>query len=128
MEFFRSEANRKAGLPFSDAVRVGDVVYLSGQMGILPGTMRLAPGGVEAETRQMIENVAGVLAQCGLGLTDVFKCTVMLSDMANWPAFNKIYLGYFKDPLPVRAAFGASGLALGGAVEMECWAKAKVAA
>lgn len=124
MQFFRMDGNKAADLPFSDAVRVGDVLYLSGQMGIVPGTMKLAPGGIEAETRQMMENIERVLKHCGRSFDDVFKCTVMLADMSQWAAFNKIYLGYFKqDRLPTRSAFGASGLALGGAVEMECWAK-----
>ena len=125
MEFIRMDGSKAANLPFSDAVRVGDVLYLSGQMGVLPGTMKLAPGGIEAETKQMMENIERVLKHCGRSLDDVFKCTVMLADMSQWATFNKIYLGYFKaDRLPTRSAFGASALALGGAVEMECWAKA----
>lgn len=125
MEFFRMDGNRAANLPFSDAVHVGGVLYLSGQLGILPGTMKLAPGGIEGETKQMMENIARVLASCGRSLDDVFKCTVMLADMSLWPAFNKIYLGYFKpDRLPARSAFGTNGLALGAAVEMECLAAA----
>ncbi len=123
MQFFRMDGNKAANLPFSDAVRVGDVLYLSGQMGILPGTMKLAPGGIGAETKQMMENIALVLKYCGRSFDDVFKCTVMLNDMSQWAAFNRIYLDYFKpDRLPTRSAFGANGLALGGAVEMECWA------
>jgi reactive intermediate/imine deaminase len=123
MQFYRMDGNRAANLPFSDAVRVGDVLYLSGQMGILPGTMKFAPCGIEGETRQMMENIGRVLAHCGRSFDDVFKCTVMLKDMSEWAAFNKIYLGYFKpERLPTRSAFGANGLALGGAVEMECWA------
>jgi len=123
MQFFRMDGNKAASLPFSDAVLVGNVLYLSGQMGILPGTMKLAPGGIEAETKQMMENIDRVLKHCGRSFDNVFKCTVMLKDMSHWAAFNKIYLGYFKpDRLPTRSAFGASGLALGGAVEMECWA------
>ena len=124
MEFFRMDGNKKANLPFSDAVRVGEALYLSGQMGVVPGTMKLAEGGIEGQTRQMMENIARVLKHCGLGLDDVFKCTVMLADMKEWPAFNKIYLEYFKpERLPTRSAFGANGLALGGVVEMECWAR-----
>jgi 2-iminobutanoate/2-iminopropanoate deaminase len=125
MHFIRSDATRAANLPFSDAVRVGDVWYLSGQMGVIPGTMQLAPGGIEAETRQMMENIARVLKSCGRDFDHVFKCTVMMADMSQWGAFNKIYLTYFKtDRLPTRSAFGASALALGGAIEMECWASA----
>jgi len=126
MEFFRMDGNKAANLPFSDAVRVGDVLYLSGQMGIVGGTLKLAPGGIEAETRQMMENIASVLKYCGRSFDDIFKCSVMLKDMSQWAAFNKIYLGYFKpDRLPTRSAFGVAALALGGAVEMECWAHAK---
>lgn len=123
MEFIRSDATKRANLPFSDAVRVGEIVCLSGQMGVLPGTMALAPGGIEAETKQMMENIAAVLAASGLSFDNIFKCTVMLADMSQWAAFNKIYLGYFKtERLPTRSAFGVKALALGGQVEMECWA------
>ena len=88
--------------------------------------MKLAPGGIAGETRQMMENIRSVLAARGLGFDDVFKCTVMLADMTLWPDFNKIYTGYFKlDRLPTRSAFGTNGLALGAAVEMECWARAR---
>jgi 2-iminobutanoate/2-iminopropanoate deaminase len=125
MKFISSPGTRAAGLPFSDAVRVGDVLYLSGQLGIVPGKMELVPGGIEAETRQMMEHIGRILKANGLGFDDVFKCLVMMGDMAQWGAFNKIYVGYFKpDRLPARSAFGAAGLALGAAVEMECWAYA----
>jgi 2-iminobutanoate/2-iminopropanoate deaminase len=126
MEFIRLDATKRANLPFSDAVRVGEVLYLSGNMGIVPGTMTMAPGGIEAETRQMMANIQATLAACGKTFDDVFKCLVMLADMSEWGTFNKIYIPHFKpDRLPTRSAFGASGLALGGRVEMECWAYAK---
>jgi reactive intermediate/imine deaminase len=126
MEFYRSDATKAANLPFSDAVRVGEVLYLSGQLGALPGTMTLAGGGIAGETRQMMENIKAVLAARGLGFDDVFKCSVMLADMKQWPDFNKVYLEYFKpDRLPTRSAFGVNGLALGATVEMECWAHAR---
>lgn len=126
MQFIRSVATAKADLPFSDAVRVDGVIYLSGQLGAMPGTMSLASGGIEGETRQMMENIRAVLASCGLGFDDIFKCTVMLADMKQWPDFNKVYVTYFNpDRLPTRSAFGTNGLALGAAVEMECWAKAR---
>jgi len=123
MDFLVSHGTRSAGLPFSDAVRVGGVLYLSGQIGNEVGRLALVPGGIEAETLQMMENIARVLNGAGRSFDDVFKCTVMLADMAKWSAFNEIYLRHFKpDRLPARSAFGASGLALGAAVEMECWA------
>ena len=82
MEFHRSAEFRSAGLPFSESVRVGDVLYLSGSLGNRPGTKILVPGGIEAETRQTMKNVAHVLNKHGLTFDDVFKCTVMLADMA----------------------------------------------
>jgi 2-iminobutanoate/2-iminopropanoate deaminase len=127
MQFINSPAAKAAQLPFSQAVRVGDVLYLSGQIGNLPGKMELAPGGLAAETRQMMENIGAVLKENGLSFDNVFKCTVMLADMAKWAEFNKIYVGYFNpDRLPARSAFGANGLALGAAVEVECWANGRL--
>jgi len=123
MEFINSPAARAAKLPFSQAVRVGDVLYLSGALGNVPGKLELVPGGIEAETRQTMENIGAVLKENGLTFADVFKCTVMLADMANWPTFNRIYLEYFdSDRLPARSAFGANGLALGARLELECMA------
>jgi reactive intermediate/imine deaminase len=123
MEFINSEAAKALRLPFSQAVRVGDVLYLSGALGNKPGTLELVPGGMEAEARQTMENIAAVLEENGLTFRDVFKCTVMLADMAKWPDFNKVYVAYFDpDRLPARSAFGANGLALGAQVELECWA------
>jgi 2-iminobutanoate/2-iminopropanoate deaminase len=123
MQFTNTQAAKAAKLPFSQAVRVGDVLYLSGALGNVPGKMELVPGGMEAEARQTMENIATVLKENGLTFDDVFKCTVMMADMAKWGDFNKVYLGYFKaDRLPARSAFGASGLALGAQVEVECMA------
>ena len=123
MEFINSPAARATKLPFSQAVRVGDVLYLSGSIGEIPGTMKLVPGGLAAEARQAMDNIGAVLKENGLSFRDVFKCTVMLADMSHWAAFNKVYLTYFEpDRLPARSAFGARGLALGGRVEIEVWA------
>ena len=108
---------------FSQAVRVGDILYLSGAIGVLPGKRELAPGGMEAEAKQTLENIGEVLKANGLTFDDVFKCTAMLADMSKWGDFNKIYVTYFKpDRLPARSALGANGLALGAQVELECWA------
>jgi 2-iminobutanoate/2-iminopropanoate deaminase len=112
-------------LPFSSAVRIGDILYLSGQMGFRDdGTLA---EGMEGQARQTLENVRAVLSSAGLNFSDVFHCTVMLADMKLWPDFNKIYLEYFSEPLPTRSAFGANGLALGGLVELECQAVASKA-
>jgi len=123
MEFHRSAEFRKAGLPFSEAVRVGDVLYLSGCLGNEPGTKRLVPGGLRAEAQQTMKNIAHVLGKHGLSFDNVFKCQVMMADMAEWAAFNEIYVTYFKpDRLPARSAWGCNGLALGARIELECWA------
>ena len=112
-----------ARLPFSEAVRVGDLLFLSGQLGRTPdGTL---PAEFDAQARQVIDNIGAVLATAGTRWGDVVKCTVMLDDMANWPAFNKIYMSYFTGgKYPARSAFGADGLALGAALEVECIAHA----
>ena len=110
-------------LPFSDAVRVGDTLYLSGQLGI--GADRKLPDGIEAQTKQALDNVGAILKRAGLGYGDVFHCTAMLSDMKLWPDFNKVYVTYFPEgKRPARSAFGASGLALGALIELECQAYA----
>ena len=123
MEFINAPAAKAVKLPFSQAVRVGDVLYLSGALGNVPGKLELVPGGIEAEARQTMDNIGTVLKENGLTFADVFKCTVMLADMADWPTFNRIYLDYFDpDRLPARSAFGANGLALGARLELECMA------
>jgi 2-iminobutanoate/2-iminopropanoate deaminase len=111
------------GFPFSEAVQVGDMLFLAGQIGNVPGTRAPVPGGIEAETRQVMDNIGAVLKRRGLGYDSLVKCTVMLTDMKEWPAFNTIYATYFKPGrYPARSAFGANGLALGSRIELECWA------
>ncbi len=106
-------------LPFSEAVRVGSMLYLSGAMGI-DATGGLVPGGIEAETGQALANIRSVLERHGSSMDRVAKCTVMLADMGEWAAMNRVYVEYFSTNLPARSAFGVSGLALGGRVEIEC--------
>jgi 2-iminobutanoate/2-iminopropanoate deaminase len=106
-------------LPFSEAVRVGPMLYLSGAMGI-DETGVLVPGGIEAETHQALANIRSVLERHGSSMDRVVKCTVMLADMQEWAAMNRVYVEHFPTHLPARSAFGASGLALGGRVEIEC--------
>jgi 2-iminobutanoate/2-iminopropanoate deaminase len=120
VEFLNSGKVTPTTLPFSEAVRVGDTLYLSGQIGITPGTLELAPGGIAGEARQTLENIRTTLGTHGYTLRDVVKCTVMLADIAEWAAFNEVYRGFFAPPYPARSALGASGLALGARVEVEC--------
>lgn len=111
--------------PFSPAVRVGDLLLLSGQIGTDAGARGAAvvPGGIEAETRQTMENIKRVLESVGSSMDRVVKCTIMMADMAEWDRMNEVYRTYFAiDRLPARSAFGTSGLALGARVEIECLA------
>ena len=125
LEFLNSGKVIPVGLPFSEAVRVGDVVYLSGQVGIVPGTLKLVPGGIREESRQAMENIRATLEAHGLAMSDVVKCTVMLADIGEWATFNDVYKAYFVNRYPARSAFGANGLALGARVEVECIAAAR---
>lgn len=122
MEVLRSNAVLTKGLPFPDGVRVGDLVILSGQIGIRPGTLELVPGGIEPETRRTFENLKLTLAAHGLSLGDIVRVQVMLADMGEWPRFNQVYLEFFPDAAPARSAFGATGLALDARVEVEVFA------
>ncbi|HUN66017.1 MAG TPA: RidA family protein [Bacteroidota bacterium] len=119
------KADTSSPYPFSDAVRVGNMLYLSGAVGI-DSTGKLVPGGVEAETRQVMENIRRVLERNGSSFDRIVKCTVILADIREWPALNAVYRTYFrKDRLPARTAFAAAGLAFGARLELECWALLK---
>lgn len=120
VEFLNSGKVTPTTLPFSEAVRVGSTLYLSGQIGVRPGQETLVPGGIEAEARQTLENIRTSLETHGYSMRDVVKCTVMLADIAEWAAFNEVYRSFFSPPYPARSAFGATGLALGARVEVEC--------
>jgi 2-iminobutanoate/2-iminopropanoate deaminase len=125
VEHLNSGSVLPQGLPFSEAVRLGDTLYLSGQIGVKPGTLELVGGGMAAEARQTMDNIKTTLEANGRSMEDVVKCTVMLADMSEWAAFNEIYEDYFEPPYPARSAFGANGLALGARLEVECIAAAK---
>jgi reactive intermediate/imine deaminase len=120
IEFLNSGKVVPATLPFSEAVRAGDTLYLSGQIGIEPGTLKVVAGGIEAEARQTLANIRTSLEAHGYALRDVVKCTVMLADIGEWAAFNDVYKAFFSAPYPARSALGANGLALGARVEVEC--------
>ena len=120
VEYYKSEAMAPLGLPFSDAVIVNDMIYVSGQIGNEPGKLELVPGGIEAEARQTMENIKAVLEANGSSLDHAVKLTVMMADIAEWGTFNEVYKTYFNGKLPARAAFGANGLALDARVEVDC--------
>ena len=106
-------------LPFSEAVRAGDMLYLSGEIGLDAGG-KLIVGGIKPETKQVMDNIGANLARHGSSFDRVVQCTVALADIADWPAFNEIYRGYFKQHFPARMAYATSGLALGARVEVQC--------
>ena len=121
VEYFKTP--RPMALPFSDAARVNNVIYLSGEIGVDYKTMKVVPGGIKAETKQTLDNIKATLEKYGSSMDNIFKCTVMIADMKEWPLMNEVYVTYFKkDRLPARSAIGANGLALGAKVEIECLA------
>ena len=112
-------------LPFSEAVRVGHMLYLSGQLGIDPATSKLVEGGIGEETRQTLENIKASLEKYGSSMAEVVKCTVYLADIKEWADMNKVYITYFPTHPPARSALGTSGLGLGARTEIECMATVK---
>lgn len=120
VEYFPVPGSRP--LPFAEAVRVGDMLYLSGQLGT-DSTGKLVPGGIGPETRQALTNIADVLARHGSSMERVVKCTVMLADIREWGAMNEVYVEFFPQHRPARSAFGTTGLALGARLEVECLAR-----
>jgi len=122
VEYVVTADSAPLNLPFSDAVVIDGLMIMSGQLGVNPVNFTLVPGGIEAETRQIFTNMQALLATHNATLADLVKCTVMIADISQWPAFNIIYLSYFPTTKPARSALGANGLALGAAVELECWA------
>ena len=124
IEVLTTPTHESLGLPFSEAVRVGDLIFVSGQIGAKPGTLEKVPGGIQAETHQVMQNIKSVLERYGSNMDSVAKCTVFIADMAQWPAMNEVYVTYFPNHKPARSAVGASGIALDGLVEIECIAAA----
>ena len=122
VEYINSQENLENGYPFSEAVIVDDIVYLSGKVGRLPSG-ELIQGGIEAETIQTLKNIETLLQKIDLTKENIFKCTCMLVDIKDWPKMSKAYKKFFdRKNLPARSAFAGSGLALGAKVEIECLA------
>ena len=119
VEYLSSETLK--GYPFSESVRVGNLILLSGQIGT-DASGKLVSGGITAETKQIFENIKVALARQGSSLDNVVKCTVMIADMKEWAEMNKVYVTYFTKNLPARSSLGVNGLALGAKVEIECLA------
>jgi 2-iminobutanoate/2-iminopropanoate deaminase len=115
------ESMAAAALPLSEAVRVGNMLYLSGQVGV-DTAGNLVPGGLEPETRQALNNIRDLLVRNGSSMDRVVKCTVFMADMKEWPAMNAIYAMYFPVHMPARSAFATAGLWHSARLEIECMA------
>jgi len=112
-------------LPFSEAVRVGHILYLSGQLGYDREAAKLVDGGIAAETKKTLENIKATLEKHGSSMAEVVKCTVFLADINEWAAMNAVYVTFFPTDPPARSALGSSGLAMGARTEIECIATVK---
>jgi 2-iminobutanoate/2-iminopropanoate deaminase len=113
-----AEAPRAIG-PYSQAVRWGNLLFLSGQVGIDPQTGKLVDGGMEVQARQVLKNIAAVLAAVGLDFSCLLKTTVFLKEMANFKTLNEIFAGHLPEPYPARSALAVKELPLGAEVEIE---------
>ncbi len=120
VKFLNSDANLKLGFPFSEATQVGELLFLSGQLGVDPATSKLVKGGIRPETKQLMLNISATLKRFNSSLNRVAKCTVFLADIKEWSEFNEVYRSFFKGNYPARSALASSGLALGARVEVEC--------
>jgi len=117
--FHETHEPKKTNAPFSDVVQVGNLFFLSGQVGMDHSTRKLVTGGIKQETKQTLENIKAVLKHHNMNMNDVVKCTVILSDINDFSAFNEVYKTYFPQK-PARTTFAAKGLAVGAKIEIEC--------
>jgi len=120
LKFLNTEANKKLDLPFSKATQVGNLLFLSGELGVNPETGKLVKGGIKPETKQLMLNISATLKLFNSSLDKVAKCTVFLVDISEWGEFNDVYRSFFKGNYPARSAMAGSGLGLGARVEVEC--------
>lgn len=120
IEYLNSPAYEGMSLPFTEAVRVGDLLFLAGKIGNIPGSRDLVPGGIQGETRQILESFKATVERFGSSMDRVVKCTVFMADIAEWSQMNEVYVEFFPNNKPARSALGVSGLALDARVEIEC--------
>lgn len=116
--FHQSHEDKKKDAPFSDVVQVGNLYFLAGQIGMNHATRTLVEGGIEAETKQTLENIKDVLEQHSLQMKDVVKATVILDTIGDFASFNKVYIKYFPQK-PARTTFAVESLARGAKIEIE---------
>ena len=124
IEFLESKIERRKSAPYSDAVRIGDILFLTGQVGFNNDSLKLAHGGIKAETIQALENIKAVLETNGSDLEHVAKCTVILTDMNDFSAFNEVFRQYFPKNKPARTTFVAD-LVIDAKIEIDVIAAVK---
>lgn len=105
--------------PYSHGARVGDMLFLSGQIPLDPATGLLVDGGIAAQTKRVLENISHVLDAQGYALSDVIKTTIYITDMNDFPAVNEVYAGFFNEPYPARTTVAVAALPKAAAVEIE---------
>jgi reactive intermediate/imine deaminase len=118
-QIIRTDAAPAAIGTYSQAVRIGDTVYLSGQIPLQPATMELIEGDMELQIRQVFDNLSAVARAAGGSLDDVAKLNIFLTDLSHFPLVNQVMSEYFNEPYPARAAIGVAGLPKGAEVEMD---------
>ena len=123
MEAIHTEKAPKAIGPYSQAIKVGNMVFASGQIPVDPATGEFAEGGIKGQTRQSLTNAQAILKEAGTDLSKVIKTTVFLSDMGNFAAMNEVYAEFFQQPYPARSAVAVKTLPKGALVEIECIAE-----
>lgn len=123
MEAIHTEKAPKAIGPYSQAIKVGNMVFASGQIPVDPATGEFAEGGIKGQTRQSLTNAQAILKEAGTDLFKVVKTTVFLSDMGNFAAMNEVYAEFFQQPYPARSAVAVKDLPKGALVEIECLAE-----
>lgn len=123
MQAIHTEKAPKAIGPYSQAIKVGNLVFASGQVPIVPATGEFVEGGIQEQTHQALTNAQAILEEAGTSLKNVVKTTVFLSDMANFSAMNEVYAEFFTQPYPARSAVAVKALPKGALVEVECIAE-----
>lgn len=118
-EIIKTDRAPKAIGTYSQAVKTGNTVYMSGQIPLDPETMELVEGGIEVQIRRVFDNLSAVADAAGGSLGDVVKLNVFLTDLANFPVVNEVMANYFAEPYPARAAIGVAALPRGASVEMD---------
>lgn len=119
-KIINTEHAPKAVGPYSQAVEINGLVFISGQIPINPQTSSIVDGGIKEQTEQVLKNVGAILKEAGMDYSNVVKSTCLLSDMDNFAAMNEVYAKYFNSDMPARAAYGVVKLPLGVLVEIEC--------